>query len=114
MTPYPSKRRAKATEYACILRAAKEFLWDGHGKLNSHRTTGICSAIGRYDRLHPGHHEACNELCDWIAKMLNGYVFYCWWLRDKYRCKPNRRREQRGRHRWLDEMIAYMDKESVR
>lgn len=52
------------------------------------------------------------SLRKWIAKLLDGYIFYEWWLREHHSeiwSKMNFEDIQQARHQWLDWMIAYWE-----
>ncbi len=101
------ERRALAKDYARILMEVKKILDDGDMTYLSY----ICHCVQKITKKS-NHH-----LIEWVEGMLNDNHSVASWV-----CSssggvcywPNPDECFQIRHRWLDEMIAYMDKESTR
>ncbi|WP_404534821.1 hypothetical protein [Massilia sp. TN1-12] len=84
---------------------------------------GICLAIGQVAGRK--YREQGNRLIEWVGKMLDGHLYYSWWLRqhhpdvyakvwETWQMTGRRGSPWRGgRLAWLDWMIAECEKEEA-
>jgi hypothetical protein len=93
-----------------MLKRAKRYLWDGHGKKRPGATAFVCIALinacGTSSEVH--------DLRDWIDHHLGedsagGARTARVWLQDTLGRSVGPSEAQQFRHAWVDSMIAYFE-----